>query len=444
MAEVPDTRYTRTDDGLALAYQTLGSGPTDVVLIPSNFAVDLMWDEPSYAHALHRLAGLGRLISLDYRGHGGSDPVPLGALPTPETWMEDTRVVMDAVGSSAAHIICHGATFLGLLFAATHPERTRTLTLVDPTARIVEDDDYPCGVPQDVLDAFVDWDIRTYGTPEHVSLYAPSRSRDQEFIRWQGRMERAGSSPVAHAALVRWLVALDTRAVLPTIHVPTLVITRRDGRMASVEQARYVAEHIPGAKFVDLPGSDYWLFSESPDLLVDQISEFITGVKPVGSQDRVLAAILFTDIVGSTAHASRLGDREWSRLLDQHDGIVARELSLYRGRKVNPTGDGLLATFDGPARAVRCAQAIIEEVRPLGVDVRAGVHTGEVELRGDDIGGIAVHVGQRISGLAAPGEVLVSRTVTDLVAGSGLAFTDRGEHSLRGVSGTWHLYSVIA
>jgi len=366
MAEVPDTRYTRTDDGLALAYQTLGSGPTDVVLIPSNFAVDLMWDEPSYAHALHRLAGLGRLISLDFRGHGGSDPVPLGALPTPETWMEDTRVVMDAVGSSAAHIIC------------------------------------------------------------------------------QGRMERAGSSPVAHAALVRWLVALDTRAVLPTIHVPTLVITRRDGRMASVEQARYVAEHIPGAKFVDLPGSDYWLFSESPDLLVDQISEFITGVKPVGSQDRVLAAILFTDIVGSTAHASRLGDREWSRLLDQHDGIVARELSLYRGRKVNPTGDGLLATFDGPARAVRCAQAIIEEVRPLGVDVRAGVHTGEVELRGDDIGGIAVHVGQRISGLAAPGEVLVSRTVTDLVAGSGLAFTDRGEHSLRGVSGTWHLYSVIA
>jgi class 3 adenylate cyclase len=440
---VPETKYTKTEDGLSIAYQTLGDGPTDIVLVPTTHCIDLMWEEPSYAHVLHRLARIGRLICLDYRGFGASDPVPLGALPTPETWMEDTRVVLDAVGSTTAHMVCHGGSaFLGVLFAATYPERTNTLTLIDGTARTLFAEDYPIGMPPEVVDRFADWDEEVWGTDAHSVLWAPSRAHDASFRRWQSRFERGSSSPALHGVLLRWGVSLDVRAVLPTIRVPTLVMHHDAGVLAPLTHGRYLAEHIPDAKLVVLPGDEYWFFTERADEIVDDIEEFITGVAPVSEPDRALATVMFTDIVGSTQHAARVGDKRWTEMLNQHDALVQLELDRHRGRKVNPTGDGMLATFDGPARAVRCAQAICEAVRPLGIEVRAGLHTGEVELRGDDIGGIAVHIGQRVSALAGAGEVLVSRTVKDLVAGSDLEFAERGEQELKGVPGTWAVFAV--
>lgn len=440
---VPETRYAKTDDGLAIAYQTLGDGPTDIVLGSAISCIDVMWDEPSFAHVLHRLAGFGRLICLDYRGFGASDPVPLGALPTPETRIEDTRVVLDAVGSATAHLVCHGASgILGMLFAATYPERTNTLTLLDASARTLRADDYPIGVPPAALDAFLEWDERVWGTAEQVQLWAPSRIGDMAFRRWWGRFERMSQSPSVHGAMTRWLVSLDLRAVLPSVRVPTLVMHHEENPFVRVGHGRYLADHIPGAKFVVVPGRDYWFFTEGADEIVDHIEELITGVLPVGQSNRALATVMFTDIVASTDIAARVGDKRWAQILDDHDAVVDRELHRYRGRKVNPTGDGVLATFDGPARAIRCAQAICEAVRPLGIEVRAGLHTGEVELRGDDISGIAVHIGQRISGLAGGGEVLVSRTVTDLVTGSDLRFEDRGEQELKGVPGTWAVFAV--
>lgn len=443
MDPAPETHYARTPDGISIAYQTVGDGPIDIVLVPTNHCIDLMWDEPSYAHVLRRLAQLGRLICLDYRGFGGSDPVPLGALPTPETWMEDAHVVLDAVESSSAHIICHGACgFLGMLFAATYPQQTSSLTLLDTTARYRHADDYRIGLEPELVDRYVRWSERTWGTHDHALSWAPSRAGDEAFRRWQGRHERGAGSPSAHGALLRWLMSLDLRSVLPSICVPTLVVHHAEGQLTPLDHGRYVADHVPDARLVVVPGGDFWFFTEHADEIVDHIEEHITGVMPDRDPDRSLATVMFTDIVASTEHVARMGDKAWAQLLDRHDELVARELDRYRGRKVNATGDGLLATFDGPARAVRCAQAICEVVRSLGIEVRAGLHTGEVELRGDDIGGLAVHIGQRVSALAGAGEVLVSRTVTDLVIGSGLAFVERGEHALTGVPGTWTVFAL--
>jgi class 3 adenylate cyclase len=286
------------------------------------------------------------------------------------------------------------------------------------------------------------WTEQGWGTGTNVSVWAPSRAGDDTFGRWLGRFERGAVSPATIRALSRWVLNLDLRSVLPSIRVPTLVLHREADLLLPLDHGRYLADHIPDARLVVLPGSDFLFFTEGADEIVDHIEEFITGVRPVREPDRALATVLFTDIVGSTEHATRLGDKKWTDLLNRHDDLVSRELERHRGRKVNPTGDGILATFDGPARAVRCAQAICEAVRPLGIEVRAGLHTGEVELRGEDIGGIAVHIGQRVSALAGPGEVLVSRTVTDLVAGSGLLFEERGEQELKGVPGKWSVYAV--
>lgn len=443
MVRAPETQFVQRADGLHIAYQVSGEGPREVVFVPTAHCADLMWDEPRAAHFLDRLANIGRLVLVDFWGFGASDPVPLGALPTPEAWMEDLRVVLDAVGSAKANIVSHGGSgFLGMLFAATYPERTETLTLVETTARLERSDDYPIGVPRPDLDAFVAEDKRLWGTVEHARLWAPSHQDDGQFCRWLARMERGASSKASQEARFRWLIDLDMRAVLPSIRVPTLVVNRERDFMNPQRNARFLQEHIEGSRLVVVPGTDYLPFPQEADVIADCIEEFVTGAPPMQMPDRALATVLFTDIVGSTAHATRLGDRRWSELLDQHDAVIARELARFRGRKVNPTGDGMLATFDGPARAVRCAAAICDAVRPLGVEVRAGLHVGEVELRGDDIGGIAVHIGQRISGVATPGEVLVSRTVTDLVAGSGIEFEDRGEHELKGVPGSWQLFAA--
>ncbi len=444
VAEVPDTQYAVSDDGLAIAYQTVGDGPTDIVVVPMFYAVDAMWEDPSYAHALRRLARLGRLIVLDYRGFGGSDRPPLGALPTPEQWMEDLRVVLDAVGSTACHIVQQGGggEFLGMLFAAAYPDRTKTLTLMNATARVAVADGYDIGVPHDLLERFIEREVRTWGTPRAGALYAPSRAQDDTFLRWFARYQRAAISPGTHGRYMPWVLSLDMRAVLPSIRVPTLVLCRPDNTLVPCSHSHHLVAHIPGATLVELAGSDYWFFDENVDEFVDIIESFITGVPVVADADRALATVLFTDIVSSTEHVARIGDRRWSQLLDQHDAVTSRELERHRGRKVNPTGDGLLATFDGPARAVRCAQAIRDGLRPLGIDIRAGLHVGEVEFRGDDIGGIAVHIGQRISSLAGAGEILVSRTVTDLVVGSGLIFEDRGDYHLKGIEGSWQVFAV--
>jgi class 3 adenylate cyclase len=442
--DVPETHYAKTPDGLSIAYQTLGDGPTDIVLVPFLNCVDLMWEEPSFAHVLQRLSRIGRLICFDLRGFGASDAVPLGALPTPEAWMDDVRVVLDAVGSTTANLVCHGSTgsVFGMQFAATYPKRTKVLVLIEGSARVLRAEDYPYGVPPEAGENFVQWTEQGWGTGANVAAWAPSRTGDDTFCRWLGRYERGTMSPGTYGVLQRYYFNLDLRSVPPTIRVPTLVLHREADRMVRLDHSRYLAEHIPGARLVVVPGTDYWFFTEAPDEIVDHIEEFITGAPPVRETDRALATVMFTDIVGSTEHASRLGDKDWTKVLDRHDAIISRELERHRGRRVNPTGDGVLASFDGPARGVRCAQAICTGVRTLGIEVRAGLHTGEVELRGEDVGGIAVHIGQRVSALAGPGEVLVSRTVTDLVAGSGLRFNDRGEHELKGIPGKWPLFSV--
>jgi class 3 adenylate cyclase len=357
--------------------------------------------------------------------------------------MDDTRVVLDAVGSSSAHVVCHGgSTFLGMLFAATHPRRTETLSIIGGWSRILEADDYPIGIPAAMVEHFIEQDCASWGTPDHPPRWAPSRAHDEAFCKRMARFERVSSPPTAQRTRFHWVVQLDVRAALSSIRVPTLVIHRERDVMTPMVHGRYIAEQIQGARFVALPGRDHWLFTENADEIFDHIEELITGVAPAGVPDRALATVLFTDIVGSTEQAARLGDRHWAKVLDEHDAVSDRELDRFRGRKVNPTGDGLLATFDGPARAVRCAQAIRDAVRPLGIEVRAGLHVGEVELRGNDIGGIAVHIGQRVTSVASPGEVLVSRTVIDLVTGSGIEFDERGEHELKGVPGTWKLFAV--
>ena len=442
--DAPDARYATTTDGLRIAYQVVGDGDLPVVFIPTIHSIDVMWDEPSYARTLQRLAGLGRLIVLDFRGWGSSDPVPLGALPTAEAWMEDIRAVMDDVGvGEAAVVVESGSTFLALMFAATYPERTLALVVLNGYARLYRSDDYPMGFDRQTVTAFIDALGRSWGAGTATALaFAPSRARDERFLRWHHRYERSAASPSSWQAMVRWAFEFDLRDILPTISAPTLVLHRRNSATIPVELGRYIAEHIPLADFRNVDGQDHYLFSEGADELLDAIEEFVTGAPPVRDVDRVLATVLFTDIVDSTPTATRLGDAKWRAVLDQHDAVVKREIERYRGREIKTTGDGVLATFDGPARAARCASGIGDALRPLGIGVRAGLHTGEVELRGEDIGGIAVHIAQRVSGLAGAGEVLVSRTVTDLVAGSGLEFEERGEHELKGVPGKWAIFAV--
>jgi class 3 adenylate cyclase/pimeloyl-ACP methyl ester carboxylesterase len=439
----PQTRFARTDEGFSLAYQTVGVGPPDIVLIPSLTGIDAVWDEPSYAAFLEHLATLGRLILFDVRGFGASDPVPAGALPTPEEWMGDTRAVLAAVGSETCHLIAHGAScFIGMLFAAQYPGRTKSLVLVEATARLREDRDYPIGVSAEALERFLKWNDATWGTEDSVNVHAPSKVGDQAFRRWLARFERISMSRSANAAQTRWATMLDMRAVLPSIHTPTLVLSRRDCLMIPSAQGRFLADAIAGARYVEVPGRDYWFFTEHAHQILDHIGEFVTGHRLVSQPDRALTTVMFTDIVDSTRRAVRMGDHQWARVLDHHDAIADSELKRHGGRKVNPTGDGLLATFDGPARAVRCALAICEAMGELGIELRAGVHTGEVELRGDDIGGVAVHIGQRVSALAPPGDVYVSRTVADLVLGSDLTLEPRGEHELKGIPGTWALFAA--
>ena len=427
-----------------MGFQVLGSGDIDIVLIPAwDTNVEIMWEEPSLAQFLQRLASIGRLIAFDKRGTGISDPVPLGAIPTLEQWVDDVRTVLDAVGSHRTVVFGHGeGGALAMLIAAQYPERTQALVLADATARRLRAPDYPHGMPEHAAPRIVEAILQLYGTGQTVLEAAPSRAADIEFIEWRGRYERLSMSPGEFRAMYPLAVHNDLRSILPAIRVPTLILHRRDNRYIRVDSGRYLAAHIENARFVELPGEDHFFHCGDTDAMLDAVREFLTGAPAPVEDERVLATVLFTDIVGSTERAAALGDRAWRSLIERHHALIRRQLSRFRGREIDTAGDGFFATFDGPARAVRCALAIRDAVRELDLDIRAGVHIGECEVIGPKIGGIAVHTGARICTLAGPGEVLVSATLKDLVAGSGLRFEPRGMHHLKGIDGEWSLFSA--
>jgi pimeloyl-ACP methyl ester carboxylesterase len=434
------TQYAKSGD-VHIAYRVFGDGPRDIVLIPGTIShVELYWELSMNEYMLKRLTSFSRVIVFDKRGQGLSDRV---AEQTLEERVGDVRAVMDAVGSKSATIYgwSEGGA-MSLMFAATYPERTSALVLVGSYASMKAE---PWALTQERHELFLSMLERHWGEGVLVPINAPSRREDEAFVQSFGRLERAVASPGAILALVQANYEIDVRHLLPSIQVPTLILHRKGDSSVPVEAGRYLAQHIPGAKYVELPGDDHLLqaFDQDVlDLLLDEMEEFITGAHSRPEPDRVLATVMFTDIVGSTERAAELGDRQWRELLTNYYGTVRKELATFRGHEVNTAGDGLLATFDGPARAIRCGCSIRDRVRALGLQVRTGLHTGECELIGADVAGIAVHIGARVAAAADPGEVLVSSTVKDLVAGSGLRFADRETHNLKGVPGEWRLYAV--
>ena len=439
------TRYAKSGS-LNVAYQVVGEGPRDLVYVPGWISnVEAVWEEPSMARFLNRLASFSRLILFDKRGTGMSDPVAPDALPTLEERMDDVRAVMDAVGSEKATLLGHSdGGNMSILFSATYPGRTEGLILVSSYAKRIRSDEYPWAPSsKDRADELVEVE-RTFGDPDALpSWLAPSRMHDEAFRNWVAKYFRLSSSPKAAAHLLAMNTEIDTTPVLGSVQVPTLCLYKTEDADVNVEEGRWIASQIPDAKFVELPGGDHLLNASGSDLILDEIEEFVTGYRTSPEPERVLATVLFTDIVGSTEQAAHLGDSSWRTLLDRHNGVVHAEVERFRGRVVGTQGDGVLATFDGPARAISAARSISAAVRPLGIEVRAGLHTGEIEIVGDDVAGLAVHIGARVAALARPSEVLVSRTVKDLVAGSGIEFADRGVQALKGVPDEWQLYAAV-
>ena len=434
-------RYARNGE-VHIAWTVVGDGPIDLVYTTGIWSnLDVMWEEPRWARYLDRLASFSRLIVFDMRGVGLSDRGP--EPPFLELQMDDVRAVMDAARSETAAVFggARGGA-MTMLFAATYPERVRALILYGAMAKTVRSADYPYGKTEEQQRAFFDRFVSEMGTVENLDLQGPSGLEDPRFKRWWARFERLVATPAAYRELAAILSDLDVRAVLPSIQAPTLVLHRTGDRITPVDQAHYLAKTIPNAKLVEVPGIDHVPFLGDQDAIVDEMEEFLTGARPAPATDRVLATVLFTDIVGSTEQAARLGDRRWRELLEQHHAMVRRKLDRFRGREVDTAGDGFMAAFDGPARAIRCALAIIEAVRPLGLEIRAGIHTGECEQIGGKLGGIAVHIAARVATAAPAGEVLVSQTVKDLVAGSGIAFEDRGTQQLKGVTEPWRLFAT--
>jgi class 3 adenylate cyclase len=443
---IPQTRYAKAPDGVSIAYQVVGEGPRDLVWVPGWVShLEAIWEEPTAARFLERLASFSRLILFDKRGTGMSDRVPPSELPTLEQRMTDVLAVCDAVGSERAALlgVSEGAP-LCVLFGATYPARTTAIILLGGFARELIGDGYEWGHTRERLDAFLEEIANEWGGPVGLDIRAPSRAKDERFRATWARYLRMGASPSAVLALVRMNSEIDVRPILATCRVPTLVLHRTGDLAIPVESGRYLAEHIPGAKLVELPGNDHLPWVGDSDAILDEIEEFLTGHRHQVEPDRVLATVLFTDIVGSTQRAAEIGDKAWGDLLAAHHAIVREQIARFGGQEMGTAGDGFLATFDGPARGVRCALAIALAVRPIGLDIRAGLHTGEVELVPGDIRGLAVHIGARIGALAGPGEVLVSRTVKDLVVGSGLVFVDRGTHRLKGVPDEWQVFAVAA
>jgi class 3 adenylate cyclase len=441
MLDAPETRFAVAQDGAHIAYQVVGEGPEDLVYVP-NWAspVDLMWEHPLFRGFLERLSSFGRLILFDKRGSGASDNVALDALATLENWADDIGTVMDAVGSRRAAIV--GAMTgvpIAALFAATHPQRTTALVLINPARTLAYGDELESQGLDEVMDDF----MANWGTPRVVQVFAPSMEGDSAFATWLARFCRVGNPPAMATAVTRAQLLSDLRQVLPVIQTPTLLVQRsgNEGYLSSAH-ARLLADQIAGARFVEVPGVDLLPYTGDTAKMLDEIEGFLTGDRPKVATDRVLATVLFTDIVASTMRAMEIGDRKWRSLLDVHFADARNRIEHYRGRFIKTTGDGILATFDGPGRAIHCARAIQDAAQAVGLELRAGLHTGEVEVMADDIGGVAVHIAARVLGLATPTEVWVSSSIPPLVVGSGIEFVDQGEHELKGVPGTWRLFAV--
>lgn len=439
----PRTRYARSGDA-HIAYQVLGDGPIDLVMVPGFVSnVEHYWEMPTVPELFDRIASFSRLILWDKRGTGLSDPV--SGVPTLEERIDDLKAVLDAVGSERTALwgVSEGGP-MSVMFAATYPERTSELILYGTTPRFSRAPDFPSGWSDEFAATQLAAIEEHWGEGALIETFAPSYADDPLACQLWGRFQRAGASPAMARRVLEALAEIDVREILPAVNVPTLILHRTDERVATVEGARYMAEQIPGARLVEFEGSDHLPMFGDSHALIDEMEEFLTGERRTRPVDRVLSTVLFTDIVGSTERAAELGDRGWRELLSRHDELVRRQLSRFGGREVKHTGDGFLATFDGPARGVRCASDIAEAVRIAGLEIRAGLHTGECELRASDIGGMAVHIAARVMSLAGPGEVLTSSTVKDLVVGSGLQFADRGLHPLKGVPDEWRLYAVAA
>jgi class 3 adenylate cyclase len=435
----PQTHYARSGD-VHIAYQVVGEGPLELVYIPGWISqVEHYWEDPEVAGYFNRLASFSRLILFDRRGTGMSDPVVNA--PTLEDQMDDVVAVMDAAGAERAAVFAwlEGGA-MGALFAATHPERTRALVLYEAMPRMSWAPDYDWAMRREEREEQL---RRPWGEGSLLESLSPSAAGNERLRQWFARLERLAASPGTAAKLQMMNAEVDVRAVLPSIQVPTLVMHRAGDRFVDIRHSIYLADHIPGARFVELPGNEVFSFNNDAEMLIDEIEEFLTGARHAPHAERVLATVMFSDIVDSTRRAAELGDRRWRELIDSMERSVMRELVRCRGRAVKTMGDGFLATFDGPARAIRCATAIRQGARnEFGLDVRSGLHTGEIEVLGNDVGGIAVHIGARVGAAARPGDVLVSGTVKDLVVGSGISFEDRGEHELKGVPGTWRLWAV--
>ena len=444
----PETRYAKTADGVNVAYQVVGGGPVDMVFVMGWVTnIEAMWDEPKFAHLLERLASFSRLILFDKRGVGLSDRVSQDRLPDLETRMDDVRAVMDAVGSERAVVfgVSEGGP-MSMVFAATYPERTIALVLYGTVA------DFTIRSPAYKEDAATyltrmerEWGTTGFARHEIAGWGAPGHESDEALIAWFASYMRKAASPGAAVALERMNLQINAAHVLPSIHVPTLVIAKPGDLDFEIEQVRDMASRITGARLVELPGQEHLPWVGDPDAIVDEVERFVVALGEIeAGLDRALATVLFTDVVGSSEKAAELGDRGWKELVEEHHRRVRGQLARYRGIEVDTAGDGFFATFDGPARAVRCATSIVESVAPIGLQVRAGVHTGEVETIDGKVGGIAVVIGARVGAAAGASEVLVSQTVKDLVAGSGLSFEDAGEHELKGVPDRWRLYRVAA
>jgi len=437
---VPETRFATTSGGDRVAFQVNGEGPLDVLVVGRPlFPIDLMWDEPRFAYLLNRLSSFCRHIWFDPRGTGASDRIVQTDGRLVEGVVEDMVAVIDEVGCERVALLQFLGVGYGLVFAATHPQRTSAVVLVNSSARFRRADDYPEGLSDEEVDVG-QARMAALGRTRVVEGFAPSLADDARFLRWFDRAVRLGCSPRDDLQRFRNAMDADLRSVLGSVQAPTLVVSRRGLNTAA--QSRYLADHIAGATCVEVDGADRLPFVGDADAVLDAIEGFLTGELTAPEPDRVLATVLFTDLVSSTPQLAEMGDRRWRNLITTHNSLVRAELDRFRGQEVRFDGDGVVATFDGPGRAIRCACAIRDALGALGLEVRAGLHTGEIERQGDDIAGIAVHIGKRVSDSAGPGQVLVSRTVADLIAGSGIMLSDEGQHELKGVPGTWQLYSV--
>jgi class 3 adenylate cyclase len=441
--EVPDTRYAKSGD-LHIAYQVAGSGPPDIVFPTTLWSpLDLLWEDPLAARGLRRLASMGRLIGCDLRGWGSSDAVDLESLPALQAWMDDLGVVMDEAGSEQAALIGAGEVGLvAILFAATYPERVSALVLINSFARFRRGPDQPWGMPLDAAERYLRVYLETTGRGPVAGLLAPSRAGEPGFRRWFAKCERLSRGPRANFTISGLFQASDVTVALPSIRAPTLVLHTTGDPHVRSGHAELLTERIPHAQLVELPGADHVWYAGDVEGLFDQIEAFLTGARAQSRGTRVLTTVLFTDVVGSTERAAQLGDRAWTALLHTHDELVRGQVEAFRGKLVKTSGDGTLAMFDGPARAIHCAAGIRDAVKTIDLSVRAGLHTGEVELRGADVAGLAVHIGARIAGLADADEILVSASVPPLVAGSGIRFREHGRYALKGIPKAWDVLGV--